>query len=111
MSAQWRAICAVTDIPMLGSRRVERAKGPQVALFRTAGDEVFALLDRCPHKAGPLSQGLVFGRGVSCPLHNWVIGLEDGRARAPDEGTAQPVSVRVVDGDVYVHLLQAMTAA
>jgi len=74
------------DIPALGSRRVERASGLDVAVFRNSQDEVFALLDRCPHKGGPLSQGIVFGTSVACPLHNWTIGLCDGQASAPDEG-------------------------
>ena len=83
---QWKYICKLEDIPVLGARRVTRAQGLEVAVFRTATDEVFALLDRCPHKGGPLSQGIVFGKSVACPLHNWTIGLCDGQAQAPDEG-------------------------
>jgi len=75
---EWKKICLVTDIPVLGSRRVTRAQGLDVAVFRNDKDEVFALLDRCPHKGGPLSQGIVFGTHVACPLHNWQIGLCDG---------------------------------
>ena len=71
---------------MLGARRVARASGAAVAVFRNAEDKVFALLDRCPHKGGPLSQGIVFGESVACPLHNWTIGLADGCAAAPDAG-------------------------
>ena len=111
MTSNWKLICAVKDIPMLGSRRVERAKGPQVALFRTAGDEVFALLDRCPHKAGPLSQGMVFGRGVSCPLHNWVIGLDTGCARDPDEGITPKFSVKIEAGMVMLDQQELDTIA
>ena len=84
--SEWIPICALADIPALGSRRVQRERGLAVAVFRTADDQVFALLDRCPHKGGPLSQGIVFGRQVACPLHNWNIGLADGQAAAPDEG-------------------------
>ena len=68
---EWTLICKLEDIPVLGSRRVERASGLDVAVFRNSQDEVFALLDRCPHKGGPLSQGIVFGTSVACPLHNW----------------------------------------
>lgn len=96
----WIAICRVTDIPTLGSRRVQRQQGLEVALFRTTDDEVFALLDRCPHKGGPLSQGLVFGRHVACPLHNWTIGLTDGVAQAPDVGCTPRFAVSVQDGVV-----------
>ena len=82
----WRMICRIDDIPVLGARRVARPSGIDVAVFRNAEDQVFALLDRCPHKGGPLSQGIVFGTSVACPLHNWAIGLDDGCAKAPDEG-------------------------
>ena len=74
----WKEICRVEDIPVLGSRRVARDQGLDVAVFRNDADEVFALLDRCPHKGGPLSQGIVFGTSVACPMHNWTIGLKDG---------------------------------
>ncbi|NVO05337.1 MAG: Rieske 2Fe-2S domain-containing protein, partial [Rhodoferax sp.] len=58
---EWTLICKLTDIPVLGSRRVTRETGMDVAVFRNSQDEVFALLGRCPHKGGPLSQGIVFG--------------------------------------------------
>ena len=110
--SRWTRICAVEDIPRLGARRIERAQAPAVAIFRTAGDKVFALLDRCPHKGGPLSQGIVFGEGVACPLHNWTIGLDDGCARAPDEGCVRRFAVRVDDaGDVHVDLDELAAAA
>ena len=98
--SDWKAVCQVEDIPLLGARRVARANGPEVALFRTAEGEVFALLDRCPHKGGPLSQGIVFGRSVACPLHNWTIGLDDGCARAPDAGCTTRFAVKIDAGVV-----------
>jgi nitrite reductase (NADH) small subunit len=94
----WITICRVGDIPKLGARRVTRPGGGDIALFRSGDDRVFALLDRCPHKGGPLSQGIVFGDQVACPLHNWTIDLETGCAAAPDVGCAQRFSVRV-EGD------------
>ena len=99
---EWTAICRVQDIPPLGARRVARQRGLDVAIFRTSGDEVFALLDRCPHKGGPLSQGIVFGNSVACPLHNWTIGLCDGQAAAPDEGCTPRFQVKVEAGTVYL---------
>jgi len=102
--SRWKPICAVEDIPVLGARRVARTNGPDVAIFRNAENEVFALLDRCPHKGGPLSQGIVFGRSVACPLHNWTIALDDGCARAPDEGCAQRFSVKVEGGTVSLDI-------
>ncbi len=98
----WKPICRVDDIPVLGARRVQRAQGLEVAVFRTEANEVFALLDRCPHKGGPLSQGIVFGNSVACPLHNWTIGLCDGQALAPDEGCTPKFAVKVEDGQVFL---------
>ena len=99
---EWIKICALGDIPPLGARRVARAQGMDVAVFRTHQDQVFALLDRCPHQGGPLSQGLVFGTHVACPLHNWTIGLADGCAQAPDVGCATSFAVKVEDSMVYL---------
>jgi len=99
---EWLPICRVDDIPVLGARRVAREHASAVAVFRTAGDGVFALLDRCPHKGGPLSQGIVAGEGVACPLHNWTIGLADGCARSPDAGCTPRFAVRVDAGVVML---------
>ena len=98
----WIEICHVDDIPRLGARQVRRRGGDDLALFRTADDAVFALLDRCPHKGGPLSQGVVFGRSVACPLHNWTIALDSGLAAAPDEGCARRFAVRIEHGRVHL---------
>ena len=98
----WKEICRVEDIPVLGSRRVARDQGLDVAVFRNDADEVFALLDRCPHKGGPLSQGIVFGTSVACPLHNWTIGLCDGQASAPDEGCTPKFEVKLDGGQVFL---------
>ncbi len=93
-------ICRLEDIPALGARRFEREDGKVIAVFRNAEDQVFALHDKCPHKGGPLSQGIVFGESVACPLHNWCIGLNDGKAAAPDEGLVEKFAVRVSEGAV-----------
>ncbi|OSZ76106.1 nitrite reductase small subunit NirD [Hydrogenophaga sp. IBVHS1] len=98
----WIPIARVDDIPVLGSRCVKREHGLDVAVFRNAENEVFALLDRCPHKGGPLSQGIVFGTHVACPLHNWTIGLDSGCAREPDEGCTPRFLVKVEDGVVHL---------
>ncbi|MBI3349580.1 MAG: nitrite reductase small subunit NirD [Burkholderiales bacterium] len=98
----WIRICALQDIPVLGSRRVQRRAGVDVAVFRSADDEVFALLDRCPHKGGPLSQGIVFGKSVACPLHNWTIALADGCAKEPDEGCTPAFQVKLAGGEVFL---------
>jgi len=99
----WLDICALEEINVLGARIVAGPSG-DIAIFRTAKDEVFALDDRCPHKGGPLSQGLIYGRRVACPLHNWQIDLESGEALAPDVGCSHNYPVRVEDGRVLLAL-------
>ena len=109
--SEWKLICRVDEIPVLGSRRVAREKGLDVAVFRNDAGGVFALLDRCPHKGGPLSQGIVFGTQVACPMHNWTIGLCDGQALAPDEGCTPKFAVKVEDGAVYLDALELGSVA
>ncbi|TFZ02232.1 nitrite reductase small subunit NirD [Ramlibacter henchirensis] len=107
----WKVICRVEDIPVLGARRVARPRGMDVAVFRNDQDQVFALLDRCPHKGGPLSQGIVFGTSVACPLHNWTIGLDDGCAKGPDEGCTTRFACKVQDGQVLLDPVELATLA
>jgi nitrite reductase [NAD(P)H] small subunit len=102
----WIEVGRVADIPRLGARVVRRAGG-DIAVFRNAEDEVFALLNRCPHKGGPLSEGIVYGRTVTCPLHNWCMDLPSGRAVAPDEGCTPRFPVRVEQGRVLLRLSPA----
>jgi nitrite reductase (NADH) small subunit len=99
----WRKVCALEAIPPLGARVMNSALG-NIAVFRNAEDEVFALADKCPHKGGPLSQGIVHGRKVTCPLHNWNIQLEDGHAVAPDVGCAQRFETKVENGVVWLEI-------
>ena len=105
----WVKVGSVEDIPPLGARVVSSVHG-NIAVFRNAENEVFALLDKCPHKGGPLSQGIVFGRHVACPLHNWSIGLADGQAVAPDVGCAPRFETKVEDGVVLLNM-PPLTAA
>jgi len=99
----WLEAGLIDDIPRLGARIIKRDDG-DIAVFRTADDEVFALLNRCPHKGGPLSEGIVYGRTVACPLHNWCLDLSTGQAKAPDEGCAPRFDTRLEQGRVYVAL-------
>ena len=96
----WTDILALEDIPRLGSRIV-RTDTMDVAVFRT-DDRVFALRDACPHKGGPLSQGIVHGTSVTCPLHNWKIDLASGAALGPDEGCTNVFETRVEQGRVLL---------
>ena len=100
----WVEVVALENIPRLGSR-VIKTDTMKIALFRTARDEVFAMKDECPHKKGPLSQGIVHGTSVTCPLHNWKIDLASGEALGPDEGCTNVFPVKVENGTVYVDFL------
>jgi len=102
--AEWKQICALSDIPALGSRVVHSVAHGNIAIFRNAADEVFALHDKCPHKQGPLSQGIVHGRQVTCPLHSWKINLDSGEAQAPDVGCTRRFSVKLENGMVWLSL-------
>lgn len=97
----WLKICTLAEIPRLGSRVVE-AGAKRIALFRADNDEVFALEDKCPHKGGHLSQGMVCGKHVTCPLHGWNIALHEGKALPPDEGGVDTYPVKVEDGLVFL---------
>jgi nitrite reductase (NADH) small subunit len=100
---RWVEIGRLEDIPRRGARRVTGPPGSAaIAVFRTADDAVFALRDRCPHRGGPLSEGIVQGRAVACPLHGWIIALESGAAEAPDEGCAPTVAVRLVGDRIFL---------
>ncbi len=100
----WTEIVALTEIPQLGSRVIE-TDTMSIALFRTASDEVFAMKDECPHKKGPLSQGIVHGTSVTCPLHNWKIDLASGEALGPDEGCTNVFPVKIENGMIYVDFI------
>ena len=104
-SPQWVSIGQLKDIAPLGCKRVKRpvgVQGAEVAVFRAHGDAVFAVLDQCPHKGGPLSQGMVFGNFVACPLHNWTFDLSSGQVQSPDVGSVQTFSVKVENEEVFL---------
>ncbi|PVE20334.1 nitrite reductase (NAD(P)H) small subunit [Microvirga sp. KLBC 81] len=92
--SEWIDIGAVEDVPVLGSRVVQ-APGGDIAVFKAADGTLFALRDRCPHRGGPLSQGIVHGHAVTCPLHNWVISLKTGEAQGADRGCTHTIPLRV----------------
>lgn len=97
----WIDIAALDDIPRRGARVVKTRQGC-VAVFRTAEDQVYALDNACPHKAGPLAEGIVHGTSVTCPLHNWVISLETGQAQGADEGQVQTYPASVENGRILL---------
>ena len=104
----WIDIGALGDLPLRGSRCVQTPTG-KVGVFRTADDRVFAIRNECPHKGGPLTEGIVHGHSVTCPLHNWVISLETGQAQGADEGAVETIPVRV-EGDRVLLLRSAVGA-
>src|SRR3982750_394998 len=102
----WKKIGPLSNIPVRGARRLCFGLGGKpIAVFRTGEDKFFALVDECPHKKGPLSEGIVSGNTITCPLHSWVIGLDTGMAQEPDEGSTQTIPVKLVNGELYVGLL------
>jgi nitrite reductase (NADH) small subunit len=98
----WIDLCALEDVPLRGARVVHRVGGEDIAVFRTGSGRVFALRDRCPHKGGPLSQGIVHGERVTCPMHGWTIALDTGEAVAPDRGCARHLALKVDAGRVML---------
>jgi len=107
VSLIWHDVGVLDDIPRLRARVVVVPGQDDIALFRTEDDRVFALHDRCPHKAGKLSQGIIHGDSVTCPLHNWVIGLSDGLAKDPDEGCVQMVQVKLEGSRILLGVVAA----
>jgi nitrite reductase (NADH) small subunit len=102
-SEGWIEVCSVDQVPQDGARVVERGRGvAAVAIFRCGDGALFALEDLCPHRGGPLSQGIVYGHRVACPLHNWSIELASGEAVAPDQGSARSYPVRVAKGRIWL---------
>ena len=110
MNGNWIAIGTIEDIPLRGARCVKTPQG-KIGVFRTADNEVFAIEDHCPHKGGPLTQGIVHAKAVTCPLHNWVISLETGRALGADEGEVKTIPVRNIDGHLSIMLDSMLVAA
>lgn len=105
----WIEIGSINDIPRRGARCVKTPQG-NIAVFRTMEDQIFAIDDHCPHKGGPLSQGIVHGAAVTCPLHNWVISLETGKALGADEGSVRTIAIKL-DGDRILALLELAAVA
>ncbi len=102
--SDWIEIGMLNDIPRLGAR-VVTGKDHDIAIFRTADDKIFAIKDECPHKQGPLSQGIVHGNKVACPLHDWKIQLDSGVAVAPDEGCAATYPIKMEGNKIMLSLI------
>jgi nitrite reductase (NADH) small subunit len=108
---KWIAITPVENIPPREGRAV-RLGAVSVAVFNT-GERFLAVENRCPHKGGPLADGIVGGEVVTCPLHNWRICLHTGAVTRPCDTTAPAVrTFEVMERDGMLMLgLDAVTAA
>lgn len=111
MTGEWLDIGWVDEIPVRGARTVTIPGDEEIAVFRTSDNRVFALLNRCPHKGGRLSQGIVHGHSVTCPLHNWNIALASGEAQGPDAGCTPTIPVKVSGNRVLICRASALKAA
>jgi len=101
--SNWVEVGCVEDIPVLGARVIKNGE-QNIAVFRNSNDEIFAINDECPHKKGQLSQGIVHGKSVTCPLHNWRIDLQTGEAMGLDEGCTGHYAAKVEDGKIFIDL-------
>jgi nitrite reductase (NADH) small subunit len=110
MTMSWIAIGDISDIPLRGARCIRTPQG-KIAVFRTAENQVFAIEDHCPHKGGPLSQGIVHAAAVTCPLHNWVISLETGQALGADHGSVKTIPLRNENGKLFIAIESLMLVA
>jgi len=111
MQPEWLDIGPVDQLPALGARTLPVRGGDEIAIFRTANGEVYALVNKCPHKQGPLSQGIVHGTVVTCPLHNWNISLVTGEALGPDKGCVPTIPVKVDGGRIFIGRAEALGLA
>jgi nitrite reductase (NADH) small subunit len=111
MTGEWLDIGWLDEIPLRGARTVPVEGGEEIAVFRTGDNRVFALVNRCPHKGGPLAQGIVHGHSVACPLHNWSIALASGEAQGADRGCTPTIPARVDAGRVLICRAGALKAA
>jgi nitrite reductase (NADH) small subunit len=99
--SDWTEVGSVDDVPLRGARVIATTQG-NIAVFKAADGRIFALWDKCPHMGGPLSQGIVHGTSVTCPLHNWVVGLETGEVKGPDQGCARKVPTQSENGRIFL---------
>lgn len=108
ITADWLDIGPVDQLPVLGARTLPVQGGKEIAIFHTANGDVYALINECPHKQGPLSQGIVHDTSVTCPLHNWRISLKTGQALGEDVGCTPTIPVKVDNGRILIGRKEAM---
>ena len=111
MIGDWLDIGALAEIPARGARTVAVPGGEEIAIFRSGSGKVYALVNRCPHKQGRLSQGIVHGEAVACPLHNWRISLSTGDVLGEDEGCVPTIPVRIDAGRILISRMAMVATA
>ncbi len=102
MNPEWLDIGPLDQLPAMGARTLPVQGGDEIAIFRTANGQVYALVNKCPHRQGPLSQGIVHDTTVTCPLHNWRISLVTGKALGEDEGCVPTIAVKIDGGRMFL---------
>ncbi len=100
---EWVSIGSINEIPLRGARCIKNGD-MTIALFRTAENKIYAIEDKCPHKNGPLSQGIVHDGCVTCPLHNWVISLESGLTQGADKGQTLAFPTKLIGNEILISL-------
>jgi nitrite reductase (NADH) small subunit len=101
--SRWIRVTALENIPAREGRAVQIGDR-EIAIFNL-GDRLLATSNRCPHKSGPLCDGIVTGNSVVCPLHAWKVSLVDGSVERPSsekERCIETYPVRVDEGVVVV---------
>jgi nitrite reductase (NADH) small subunit len=102
MIGDWLDIGPVEQISPGNARTLPVRGGEEIAIFHTLKNEFYALVNKCPHKQGPLSQGIVHGSVVTCPLHNWNISLQTGEALGEDKGCVPTIPLKVEAGRIFL---------
>ncbi|SMF29967.1 nitrite reductase small subunit NirD [Pseudobacteriovorax antillogorgiicola] len=103
MTMKYLKVASLDDIPRQGGRGF-LCGAYSIALVRTIDDQLFAIENSCPHRKGPLADGIVHGTKVTCPLHNWVFDLKNGHAEFPDEGQVKCFPIKIEHNDIYVRV-------
>lgn len=103
LETQLVKVAHVDEIPYQVGKEVS-VDNIEIAIFRLSSGKFKAVENRCPHKQGPLSEGIVSGEFVFCPLHDWKIDLTSGDVQKPDDGCVQTYSVEVMNNEVFIRI-------
>lgn len=96
-------VASIADLSVGIGKKIIIA-GEEIALFKQKDGTVNAIKNSCPHKGGPLSEGIVSGEHIFCPLHDWKINLNDGKVQEPDTGCVETYKVEIVNEKIYIYV-------